>query len=54
MKVSPYSRVCMEDGKEVGMEGCKGLVLGIRSGFYPWGSVGFVKRSAQRVRNMRN
>jgi hypothetical protein len=29
-------------------------LLGIRSGFYPWGSVGFVKRSAQRVRNVRN
>jgi hypothetical protein len=29
-------------------------VLGIRSGFYLWVSVGFVKRSAQRVRNARN
>jgi hypothetical protein len=30
------------------------VLLGIHSGFYPWGSVGFIKRSAQRVRNVRN
>jgi hypothetical protein len=29
-------------------------LLEIHSGFYPWGSVGFVKCSAQHVRNARN
>jgi hypothetical protein len=29
-------------------------MLEIHSGFYPWGSVGFVKCSAQHVRNVRN
>jgi hypothetical protein len=30
------------------------IMLGIHSGFYPWGSVGIVKCSAQCVRNTRN